>query len=218
MPAPLPVIAHTPHYVVIDKPSGLLSVPGKGPDKADCVSSRVAAMFPQATGPLIVHRLDMDTSGLIVLALDPDTHRALSAQFERRTVEKRYEALVEGHVLSPDHAGTIDLPMRLDIDNRPHQIVDHTQGKPSVTHYRILAHEQHHGRPCTRIEFRPVTGRSHQLRLHAAHPEGLAAPILGDDLYGHPDTAPRLTLHATMLAFEDPDTGARSEHRSPASF
>lgn len=214
----LPIISLTTRYVVVNKPSALLSVPGKGPDKADCVASRVAHMFPDATGPLIVHRLDMDTSGLILLALDPDAHRALSAQFEQRTVQKRYHALLEGHVLRPGDEGAIDLPMRLDVDNRPHQIVDHVQGKPAVTHYRVLAHEHLHAQPCTRIEFRPVTGRSHQLRLHAAHPDGLGAPILADDLYGHADTAPRLMLHATMLAFDDPSTGQRITHHAPAPF
>jgi tRNA pseudouridine32 synthase/23S rRNA pseudouridine746 synthase len=227
----LPILRRGPSYVVVGKPPGLLSVPGKGdePHKKDCVASRVAAMIPEATGPLMVHRLDMDTSGLLVLGLNPDAQRALSKQFEERRVEKRYTALLAGAV---DHAeqGEISLPIRLDLLHRPYQIVDGLLGRDAVTRWRILAHEVDR----TRVEFSPITGRAHQLRVHAATPiacGGLGRCILGDVLYGSgyraPDPpeargclapAPRLMLHATFLAFEDPDAGQRIEAHSPAPF
>lgn len=197
--------------VVVDKPSGVLSVPGKGPAKADCVASRVAAMFPRATGPMVVHRLDMETSGLMVLGLDEGAQRALSMQFEQRRVRKTYIALVEGIVAR--ESGRIELPMRLDPDRRPIQVVDFEHGKASVTRYRVLAYEIDR----TRIEFEPLTGRTHQLRVHSAHPDGLNAPIVGDTLYGGAP-GPRLMLHATTLTILDPDTGAPMSFSSPAPF
>lgn len=192
----LPIVHATDRFVVVNKPAGLLSVPGKGPDKQDCVAARVARMFPHATGPMVVHRLDMDTSGLIVVALDADAQRELSRQFEQREVEKAYIALVEGHVAS-EH-GTVDVPMRMDIDRRPYQIIDFVHGSPSLTHWSVLAYETDR----TRLRFVPHTGRTHQLRVHAAH---IGHPIIGDPLYGrreHPDQ--RLMLHAAELAFRDP--------------
>ncbi|MEM8758622.1 MAG: pseudouridine synthase, partial [Planctomycetota bacterium] len=126
-------------YVVVNKPSGLLSVPGRAPELADCVAARVRRLFPNATGPLVVHRLDMDTSGLIVLGLDPHAQRYLSIQFERRRVEKTYTALVDGMVAQD--SGAIDLPLRVDWPNRPRQIVCRTQGKAAVTRYRVLSRE-----------------------------------------------------------------------------
>lgn len=213
----VPVVGMGEGYVVVNKPAGLLSVRGKGPDKTDCVVSRVASMFPEATGPLIVHRLDMDTSGLMVVALDASSQRHLSRQFETRTVEKRYVALLEGLVGAPGDEGVIDLPMRLDIENRPYQIVDHEQGKPSVTEWRIIGHDVIGERECTRIEFSPTTGRSHQLRVHAA--AGLRAPILGDVLYGAGEaSASRLMLHATMLRFDDPLSDERASFESDPAF
>lgn len=213
----VPVVGMGPGYVVVDKPAGLLSVPGKGPDKADCVAARVAAMFADATGPLIVHRLDMDTSGLMVLGLDADAQRNLSGQFEERTVEKRYVALLAGRVGAPGDEGVIDLPIRLDVDRRPYQIVDHEQGKPSETAWRVIGYDHEDGRGCTRVEFTPRTGRSHQLRVHAA--EGLGAPILGDVLYGDGEaSAPRLMLHAAALAFDEPVGGGRVEFESETPF
>lgn len=203
-------------WVVIDKPAGLLSTPGKhaltDPRVADCVAARVQSMFPSATGPLIAHRLDMDTSGLMVLGLTPAAQRYLSMQFEQRTIAKRYTAIVEGRSLNPGDTGIIVLPMRLDIDHRPRQIVDMAFGKFALTRYACIAHE-----PLgTRLVLQPVTGRSHQLRVHAAHPLGLRAPIVGDVLYGTP--GPRLMLHAQTLCFASPDTGAHINVRSEPPF
>jgi tRNA pseudouridine32 synthase/23S rRNA pseudouridine746 synthase len=203
------IILQGERFVVVDKPSGMLSVPGKGPQKQDCVAARVRAMFPGATGPLIVHRLDMETSGLLVLGLDEDAQRDLSGQFERRTTDKRYTAILEGSVVQD--VGDITLPIRLDVDRRPFQIVDHVQGREAVTRYRVLSREIDR----TRVEFTPLTGRTHQLRVHAA--AGLACPIVGDVLYGR-DSGERLMLHASWLAFVDPGTGRRVEVESPAPF
>lgn len=222
----LRVVLEGASYVVVDKPAGLLSVPGKGEDKADCVASRVREMFPRATGPLIVHRLDMDTSGLLVLGLTPEAQRALSAQFEARTVEKRYMALVDD-LLYYAPLGVIDLAMRLDPDNRPYQVLDHWGGREAVTAWRVLAHEVDR----TRMEFIPKTGRSHQIRVHAATPRdrgGLGHGIVGDVLYGTGYTGPRsvgtlrpaerLMLHASILCFNDPDTNARVIARTVPEF
>ncbi|MBS0195274.1 MAG: RluA family pseudouridine synthase [Planctomycetes bacterium] len=211
----LPIIAQGDSFVVIEKPSGLLSVPGKGPNKQDCVAARVRAMFPSATGPLIVHRLDMETSGLLVFGLSPDAQRELSRQFEQRTTTKAYISLLTG--LLANDEGEVSLPIRADIDNRPHQIVDHVHGRPSLTKYRVLAREIDR----TRVRFEPVTGRAHQLRVHAAVPislGGLGAPILGDPLYGDAASAERLMLHAAELSFNDPISGRRVECRSPTPF
>lgn len=208
--ASLAVVQATTRYVVVDKPAGMLSVPGKGPDKADCVASRVRAMFPAATGPLVVHRLDMDTSGLLVLGLDPDAQRDLSMQFERREVDKAYIALLDG-VVAGD-SGVIDLPIRLDVDRRPIQIVDHVRGRSAVTRWRVLAREIDR----TRVLMEPATGRTHQLRVHAA--EGLGCPIIGDVLYGDPSSGPRLMLHAGALSFRGPGARARVTFRSPTPF
>lgn len=212
MPLPIAVILRSPRFVVVDKPSGLLSVKGKGPDKTDCVAERVRANFPDATGPIVVHRLDMDTSGLLVLALDADAQRDLSRQFEARTVHKTYTALLGGEIGADE--GVIDLPIRADIDNRPMQIHDPEHGKPSVTKFRVLSRRD----GVTRVEFAPVTGRSHQLRVHAAHPLGLGVPILGDVLYGDEASAPRLMLHATTLEFDDPSSRERVSARSEPPF
>ncbi|HYE62238.1 MAG TPA: RluA family pseudouridine synthase [Phycisphaerales bacterium] len=195
--------------MVVDKPSGLLSVPGKGEHKQDCVPARVRAMFLHATGPLVVHRLDMETSGLLVLGLDPDAQRDLSGQFERRETSKKYIALLRGD-LPTDH-GQVSMPIRPDIDNRPHQIIDPVHGRPSLSHYRVLSRETDR----TRVEFVPITGRSHQLRVHAAW--GLRHPIIGDVLYGDGE-GERLMLHASELGFKDPETGRWVEVRSPVPF
>ncbi len=211
MSGPVPIVLQRETFVVIDKPAGMLSVPGKGPDKADCAASRVREMFPDANGPLVVHRLDMDTSGLLVFGLNPEAQRALSMQFEARTVAKRYRAMLDG-ILDRDD-GEIDLPIRADIDNRPVQIHDPVDGKPSLTRYRVLGREG----GITHVVFTPITGRSHQLRVHASHGLGLGCPILGDVLYGDADSAPRLMLHASRLEFDDPATGQRvcAESRPP---
>lgn len=215
----LPVVHHSGRFVVIDKPAGLRSVPGLGPDGPSCAVNAVRAMFPHASGPLSVHRLDMATSGLLLLALDPDAHRRLSAQFEARTVAKKYLALL-APASSPapplPPSGEISLHIRPDYDRRPYQIVDPVHGRPSLTRYRFLTDD--------RVEFVPITGRSHQLRLHAAYrvepaPGGLGRPILGDTLYNpEPHSAPRLMLHASCLEFDDPDDGRRIRVESPAPF
>jgi len=222
-------------FVVVDKPSGLLAVPGVGPEKADCARSRVQAMYPWATGPMTVHRLDLATSGVLILALDAWTHRNLSIQFEQRRVEKRYVALVEGN-LDVD-AGAIDVPMRKDLDRPPTQLVDWREGKASRTEFRVLAREtmavNARAIDVTRIELKPITGRTHQLRVHAAHPkltvvghppadhlaeeDGLGAPIVGDELYNGID-APRLMLHAWSITFHQPKTGRRMSVCSEPAF
>ena len=203
-----PVIHADDHLVVFMKPTNLLSVPGIGPEKADCLVARAQPTFP---GIRIVHRLDRDTSGLIVLARDADTHRDLSIQFQEREVGKRYEALVLGEPAADE--GCIDAAIRKDMDNPPRQCIDPEQGRPSQTHWRVL---QRLG-DRTRLELTPQTGRSHQLRLHLLH---IGHPILGDDLYAPPEAlalADRLCLHATYLAFRHPGTGedVAFEHAAP---
>lgn len=194
--------------LVANKPSGLLSVPGRGPERADCLVSRLRPAFPDA---LAVHRLDMSTSGLLVLARGEEVHRRLSKQFRERQVDKRYIAVVGGLVV-PD-AGEIKLPLIVDWPNRPRQIVDHVIGKPSLTRFRVLERDLAHH--TTRVELEPWTGRSHQLRVHMA---ALGHPILGDELYGDASSAPRLLLHATALAFTHPLTGESLAFRAAAEF
>ena len=199
--------------MVVHKPSGLLTVPGRSASLHDCVVSRLRARYPEATGPLVVHRLDMDTSGLVLCAKDVVTASALNRLFSLREIDKHYVAYVDGDV-NGDY-GHIHLPLRVDIDDRPRNIHDPVHGKPAHTEWRVLAREN--GR--TRVQFIPHTGRSHQLRVHAAHPEGLNAPIVGDRLYGHiaPDDDERLLLHAERLAFLHPVTGVPVvvEHSAP---
>ncbi|MBK9036252.1 MAG: RluA family pseudouridine synthase [Myxococcales bacterium] len=198
--------------VVVAKPVGLLSVPGRSGRLRDCVATRLRARAPGLDGPVVVHRLDLDTSGLLVCARDPATHAALQARFARREVAKRYVAIVDGDVA--DDAGTIELPLRLDPDDRPRQVVDAVHGKAARTDYRVLARAD--GR--TRLALYPVTGRTHQLRVHCA--TGLGAPIVGDRLYGRapPPADQRLLLHAEALAFTHPHTGGRIELTLPAPF
>ncbi|HYE01806.1 MAG TPA: RluA family pseudouridine synthase [Phycisphaerales bacterium] len=217
MPGPLEIVHATCRYVVVNKPPGLLSVPGKGAANQDCVPARVAALFPGASGPLVVHRLDMDTSGLLVLGLDPDAQRELSRQFEAREVEKTYTALVEGTV--PLESGTIDAPIRADIARRPIQVIDRAHRRPAITVFRVVAFEP--GR--TRLELVPLTGRTHQLRVHTADaaswPDRTPHPIVGDVLYGHAEReAERLMLHASLLIFTEPGTGRRVTFRCPVPF
>ena len=186
-------------FLVVNKPSGLLSVPGRGPDKADCLSARVQADFPDA---LVVHRLDMETSGLMVFARSLDAQRALNRAFEQRLVEKYYVAIVTG-IVENDH-GTINLPLICDWPNRPRQMVDHVIGKPSTTHCTVLARDERLAQ--TRVGLTPVTGRSHQLRVHMA---SLKHAIVGDSLYSvnPPPAGQRLLLHAAKLSFPHPVTG-----------
>ncbi len=243
-PQPIRVLAldpgQTPAWVAIDKPPGLLSVPGK--TIADCAVERVLAHFPHATGPLTVHRLDMETSGILLVALTPDSQRALSSQFERRETEKRYIAVIHGTPAPHDMTNSnpvnnawheIRLPIRPDIDNRPRQIIDPVHGKESVTQWRTIAVDTSASGQTTRLELRPITGRSHQLRVHCAFardalagmpnsanwsPGGLGTPIVGDRLYNPADPAPRLLLHATRLEFTDPTTTERVTIESPPDF
>jgi tRNA pseudouridine32 synthase/23S rRNA pseudouridine746 synthase len=206
----LSVVFEDAWIVVVDKPCGLLSVPAREASVTDSVLARLRARYPHATGPLLVHRLDLDTSGLLVAALDARTHAALQRQFTAREVHKRYVAWVQGHV--PGERGTIDFPMRVDLEDRPRQIHDPVHGKAAVTEWRVL--ERRGAR--TRVAFFPLTGRTHQLRVHAAHPLGLGAPIVGDRLYGHPES--RLHLHAEALSFLHPETGQRVSFERPAPF
>ena len=199
-------------FVVVCKPGGLLAVPGRGEDKQDCVVARIRRLLPEMIAQPAVHRLDMHTSGLMVLAVTREAHADLSRQFEQRRVGKRYIALLQGIV--EEQAGEIRLPFRLDPDNRPYQIHDPEHGKMGITRWRRLALEE--GR--TRIEFTPITGRTHQLRLHAAHHLGLGVPIVGDRLYGHGRESERMLLHASHLAFAHPGTGEPISLDSPAPF
>jgi tRNA pseudouridine32 synthase/23S rRNA pseudouridine746 synthase len=206
----LSIVYEDAWLVVVDKPGGLLSVPAKDISVTDSVLARLRARHPNATGPLLAHRLDLDTSGLLVAALDPRTYAALQRQFVHREVHKRYVAWVEGHVRG--ERGTIDFPMRVDLDDRPRQIHDPVHGKSAVTEWQVLERKGER----TRVAFFPLTGRTHQLRVHAAHPLGLGAPIVGDRLYGHPDD--RLFLHAEALSFQHPGTGQRVSFERPAPF
>ena len=186
--------------LVVIKPGGLLAVPGRGPDKQDCLVSRLRASFLQLPVQPAVHRLDMATSGVMVLAMNADAHRDLSWQFAAGTVHKRYIALLDGIIC--EDRGEINLPLRLDPDNRPMQIYDPVHGKKALTLWKKLAIENNR----TRIEFEPKTGRTHQLRLHAAHPMGLGVPIVGDSLYGNGKIGDAMHLHAVRLVFIHPRT------------
>ena len=263
--------------VVVEKPSGLLSVPGRGAEKQDCVVNRVKFLFggdigwcdqrdgkgvanlqdppenadesklqdvrarniclPHCIGQPAVHRLDMETSGILVLALTDEAHRDLSRQFEEGSVKKQYEAVLNGIpdcIKKGGRNGRLELPFRLDVENRPHQIYDEVNGKMGITDWEFLRYEKG-GR--VRLLFTPHTGRTHQLRLHSADAHGLGVPIVGDTLYGAPcvntrkagaDTAlagvsrvqpaSRLLLHARMLEFTHPTTGERMNFTNPATF
>jgi len=183
--------------VVVAKPAGLLSVPARDETVEDSVWARIRRRYPGARGPLLVHRLDLDTSGLLLAALDEEAHRFLQARFLDRSVQKTYVAWLDG-VLAAD-AGTVSLPLRVDLEQRPRQVVDAVHGREAVTDWRAL--ERSGGR--TRVALFPRTGRTHQLRVHAAHRSGLNAAIVGDRLYG--TSGPRLMLHAETLQFRHPD-------------
>lgn len=204
------IVAVDEHFVVVDKPSGLLSVPGRGPDKQDCLSAHVQAEFPEA---LVVHRLDMETSGLMVFARGINAQRTISRAFEQRAVSKYYEAVTYG--LMTDDTGTINLPLICDWPNRPRQMVDHTIGKAAITHFTVLARDVLTRR--TRVGLTPVTGRSHQLRVHLA---SLGHAIIGDSLYAKapPAAGERLMLHAAQLGFPHPVSGVLCEFASTIPF
>ena len=208
----LSILYLSEQLVIVDKPSGLLSVPGRGAGKEDCLSRRVQAEYPDA---LIVHRLDMGTSGIVVMARGANAQRELSVMFQERRVRKRYQALVDGK-WSADESGAIDLPIIVDWPNRPRQIIDHTNGRPSLTHYRVIDVDR--TREVSRIELDPVTGRSHQLRVHM---EAAGHPIIGDDFYGTPAScakADRLMLHACEIEFSEPVTGKLLRIDCPPPF
>jgi tRNA pseudouridine32 synthase / 23S rRNA pseudouridine746 synthase len=190
--------------LVVDKPHGLLAVPGRGEDKQDCLSSRVQARYPEA---LVVHRLDMATSGLMLLARSRAVQRTLSMAFAARTVHKRYEAVVHGQMTMPldEEWAVIDLPIALDWPARPLRVIDPLLGKPSITRWQVLAFDP--AGNATRLLLEPVTGRSHQLRVHL---KALGHPILGDALYAPADVqaaSPRLLLHAKELRLTHPVSG-----------
>ncbi len=202
----LEIIYSDEAMVVVNKPTRLLTVPGKGPDKQDCLYHRVLEQFPDA---LVVHRLDMDTSGLILFARSLDVQRNLSMQFEKREIEKTYVAVVEG-ALDKD-VGLVDFPMRKDMEQRlpPKHVVDCVRGKKAITEWKVLEHDD----KTTRVALFPKTGRSHQLRVHM---ESIGHPIVGDPIYGRP--AERLMLHAQTLQFNHPVTAESIRLECPAPF
>lgn len=215
VPPGLHLLFSDDHLLVFDKPAGLLAVPGRGPENQDCLSARAQAQFPDA---LVVHRLDMATSGLIVMARGIEAQRRLSTAFEKRRVHKRYMAVVEGApqpAETDDDWTTIDLPLIVDWLARPRSKVDHDIGKPSVTHWRVAA-EPAPLPGTTRLDLEPVTGRSHQLRVHL---QAIGHPIVGDPLYAAPTQATnRLLLHAQTLTIPHPVSGEDMRFSSPCPF
>jgi len=210
-----PVVVFEDEWIVIvDKPAGLLSVPGRSATLRDSVQTRMQVRYPQATGPLLVHRLDLDTSGLLLIAKDSATYVALQRLFAQREIVKRYVAWVDGAVAGD--AGTIALPLRVDVEDRPRQIHDAVHGRAAVTEWRVQARDGSR----TQVTLQPLTGRTHQLRVHCAHPLGLRAPIVGDRLYGDAVGAQsaRMLLHAEVLSFVHPVTGVRINVKRPAPF
>lgn len=211
--------------IVVNKQSGLLSVPGRGPDKQDCIVNRVKKIFPGCIQQPAVHRLDMETSGIMVLAFTKEAHKNINKQFEEGLVKKKYVALLDGilpKLKIPDE-GQMELYFRLDIDNRPHQIWDEVNGKKAVTQWKILGVERYtdpHGKTtnATRVLFIPHTGRTHQLRLASADKHGFNVPIIGDTLYGNCTPGQRLMLHAQYIKFTHPTTGQTMEFTCPAEF
>ena len=203
--------------LVFDKPAGLLCVPGRGPDKQDCLSARAERQWPDAK---VVHRLDMATSGLLLMARGIEAQRALSLAFEQRRVHKRYTAVVTGTLHNPlpeNGWNNIDLPLLLDWHNRPRSVVNHTEGKPSLTRWRLAEPEPGDRPGTTRLSLEPVTGRSHQLRVHL---QAIGYPIVGDPLYAvsAPDPGQRLLLHAQAIGFPTPPPASRWRLWHPARF
>nr|WP_235924232.1 RluA family pseudouridine synthase [Pseudoroseicyclus tamaricis] len=206
---PLSVLHEDHEIVVVDKPSGLLSVPGKGEHLADCLMARVALAFPTA---LLVHRLDRDTSGVMVFALTPHAQRHLGLQFEKRQIKKDYVARVWGEMA--EDSGTVDLPLIVDWPNRPRQMVDHENGRAAVTEWKVAKR----GGGETRVRLFPQTGRSHQLRVHMRE---IGHPILGDPFYAEGEAlaaADRLMLHSERLRLRHPDGGKGLTFRAPPPF
>lgn len=218
----LEILYQDDSIVVVNKPAGLLSVPGRGEEKQDCVVTRLQKLFPHCITQPSVHRLDQDTSGILVLALTQEAHRELSRQFMVGEVYKEYQALLRGRVVASGW-NHLELPFRLDVDNRPRQIYDEVHGKIGITDWKVLSYhrcspETSPDKVLTRVCFVPRTGRTHQLRLHAMHPKGIGIPIQGDRLYGHRLPGERLMLHACLLRFTHPKTKMPVEFISPAPF
>lgn len=220
----LEIVFEDEWLLIVNKPAGMLSVPGKAEDR-DSVYHRLKKKYPEATGPMIIHRLDMATSGLLLVAKTKKVHQDLQAQFANRSIKKRYVAVLDGIVLS-ERTGRIELPLCLNPLDRPRQIVSKEYGKEAITEYKIISESEkiidesersiNEPRKYTRIVFYPLTGRTHQLRVHAAHPEGLGCPILGDELYGK--KADRLYLHAEYIEFRHPIYGDIFRIQKKADF
>ena len=220
----LEIVFEDEWLLIVNKPAGMLSVPGKAEDR-DSVYHRLKKKYPEATGPMIVHRLDMATSGLLLVAKTKEVHQDLQAQFANRSIKKRYVAVLDGIVLS-ERTGRIELPLCLNPLDRPRQIVSKEYGKEAITEYKIISESEkiidesersiNEPRKYTRIVFYPLTGRTHQLRVHATHPEGLGCPILGDELYGK--KADRLYLHAEYIEFRHPIYGDIFRIQKKADF
>lgn len=214
--AALPLLHVDPYVVIVDKPAGLLSVPGRGVDNQDCAWSRVQRIAPDA---LVVHRLDMATSGLLLMARGAQMQRAFSRLFEQRQVDKRYVAVVAGRLEppeAPDGWGDIELPLIADWPNRPRQTIDHERGRPSRTRWRVLSFDP--AADTTRLELQPLTGRSHQLRVHLL---AIGHPIAGDALYAPEPVqwlSQRLLLHASELRLLHPASGEPMQWRSDPPF
>ena len=207
-PKELPVLFEDEHLVVINKPAEFLSVTGK--ESTYTVESIMRTKYPEATGPLIVHRLDMSTSGILIVAKTKEIHKLLQEQFIKKTIQKRYVALLNG-VLS-QKKGVIELPLRVDLEDRPKQLVCFEHGKKAITHWEVINIQNQQ----TKVHMYPITGRTHQLRVHAAHNLGLNIPIVGDDLYGTKST--RLHLHAEQLIFTHPVTKQQVTITAPSPF
>ena len=208
---PVNILYQDEHLLLIDKPDLLLSIPGRHPLNQDCMISRIRVDFPGAS---VVHRLDLDTSGIMVVPLTKAVHSHISRQFQERRVEKSYQAIVFG--LVAEDSGEITLPIAPDWSDRPRQKICEERGKNALTRYEVIARDA--AANCTRLLLKPVTGRSHQLRIHLAE---IDHPILGCDMYAHSEAlgmAPRLMLHAATLGFEHPATGAWLEGESPGQF
>ena len=204
----LEIIFEDDVLIVVNKPAEFLSVPGK--EISDSVYSRIKQKYPKATGPLIVHRLDMSTSGILLLTKTKEANKVLQSQFINRTIKKRYVALLDVNL--PENKGKIQLPLRVDLDDRPKQLVCYEHGKNAETVWEVIERKDNK----TRVYFYPITGRTHQLRVHAAHKNGLNSPIIGDDLYGKKQN--RLHLHAEFIEFLHPNTTEKMSFRVAPDF
>lgn len=219
----LEILYRDKDIIVVNKESGVLSVPGRGADKADCVESRIRLLFPDCIVQPAVHRLDMETSGILILARNKEAHRNLEEEFASGQVHKKYIALLDGILRGRPH-GHIELKFRLDPDNRPHQIYDEENGKLGITDWTKVGVEKWTNpltgqqKLVTRIEFSPKTGRTHQLRLASSHEKGLGIAILGDSLYGSCQEGERLMLHACEISFKHPTSGQEMVFYSKAAF